>query len=247
MIIGSEIHFVRDIESTNTYASKLLDNEPSPVEGTIIYTNFQSAGRGQMGNRWESEDGKNLLLSVIIYPDMILPEDQFLISGIVTLGICDFLKNYLPIFTIKWPNDIYAGNDKIAGVLIENSINDGKIENSIIGIGLNLNQTIFKSDAPNPVSLKMITGKDYNIEKCLKQLAACLDKRYKQVLAGKEIQVKEDFNSHLYRINEWHKFSASGKIFTGRIKGVSDNGHLLVETIDGTTSSFSFKEIIFII
>lgn len=246
MIIGSEIHFVRDIESTNSYASKLLENEPRPAEGTIVYTNFQSAGRGQMGNRWESEDGKNLLMSIIVYPDMILPEEQFLISRIITLGICDFLKNYIKIFSIKWPNDIYAGNDKIAGILIENSINNGKIENSIIGIGLNLNQTTFISDAPNPVSLKMITGKDYNNEMCLKQLAGCLDKRYKQVLSGKETRLREDFNSNLYRHGEWHNFSASGKIFPGRIKGVSDDGHLLVENVNCTVSSFSFKEIIFI-
>lgn len=239
--------FVRDIASTNTYASKLLADGRHPAEGTVIYTNFQSAGKGQMGNRWESEDGKNLLFSTIIYPEMILPEDQFVLSKVVTTGICDFLNEYAGICKIKWPNDIYYRNDKIAGVLIENAISGSKIEYSIIGIGMNLNQTLFLGDAPNPVSLKMITGEDYDTGKCLRQLVSHLDKRYKQLLSGRTDEIGNDFNIALYRQNEFHDFRSSGNRFRGRIRGVSDAGHLLVENEAGTTLSFSFKEISFIL
>jgi BirA family biotin operon repressor/biotin-[acetyl-CoA-carboxylase] ligase len=247
MIIGSEIIFIKNISSTNTHASKLLYNGPAPSEGTIFYTNYQSAGKGQMGNRWESEDGKNLLFSLILFPDLILPEDQFIISMAVSLGICDFLSEVVPDCKIKWPNDIYIRNDKIAGVLIENAINGNRIESSVIGIGLNINQTTFIGDAPNPVSLKMITGKDYDTEICLKLLAGCLDQRYKQLLSGKNDEISDRYISLLYRLNEWHRFSTGSRIFSGKIVSVTHNGHLLVEDENSTILEFSLKEISFVL
>jgi BirA family biotin operon repressor/biotin-[acetyl-CoA-carboxylase] ligase len=200
-----------------------------------------------MGNKWESEDGKNLLFSIIIYPDMILPEEQFIISMAVTLGICDFLTEYNVECKIKWPNDIYIKNDKIAGVLIENSVNGKIIESSVIGIGLNINQTRFIGDAPNPVSLKMVTGKDFDTALCLNQIASCLDKRYKLLLSGKCSQIKDNFKCYLYRLNEWHKFIAGNRSFRGRIKGVSDTGQLLVENESNIVQEFSFKEISYVL
>ena len=117
------------------------------LKGTIVYTNYQSAGQGQSGNKWESEDGKNLLISIVLFPSFIKPADQFHISMTISLGICDFLKRYIPGCSIKWPNDIYVNNDKIAGILIENFILGNKIENTIAGIGLNINQDKFSGDA----------------------------------------------------------------------------------------------------
>ena len=155
MIIGSNLLFFENLPSTNTHAADLLKKNNLP-EGTIVYTNYQSAGRGYSGNRWESEDGKNLLISIVLFPSFIKPEDQFYISMAVSLGICDFLKRYIPDCSIKWPNDIYVNNDKIAGILIESSITGNKIEYTIAGIGLNINQEKFISDAPNPVSLRIV-------------------------------------------------------------------------------------------
>jgi len=245
-IIGSKLIFCKNIESTNSYASGLVQRE-SVSEGTIIYTNFQSAGRGQKGNRWESEDGKNLLFSIVLSPTMVIPEDQFIISMIVSLGICDFLKTLIPACKIKWPNDIYAGDDKIAGILIENSITGNSLNSSIAGIGLNVNQDHFPMFVPNPVSLKMLTGIDYDPYLCLKQLAGWLDKRYKQLISDKHSDIRNEYISSLYRLNEWHNYNTRNGIFSGRIISVTDTGCLRIEEKEGEIRESSFKEIDFII
>jgi BirA family transcriptional regulator, biotin operon repressor / biotin---[acetyl-CoA-carboxylase] ligase len=244
MIIGSRLIFCKDIESTNTYASGLLQSE-SVAEGTIIYTNYQSAGRGQKGNRWESEYGKNLLFSTVLYPIMIRPEDQFIISIFVSLGICDFLKILKQGCKIKWPNDIYAGDDKIAGILIENTIISNAILNSIAGIGLNINQEEFPEGLPNPVSIKNLTGKEFDPDYCLKQLSVCLDLRYKQVISGNWDALRHEYISSLYQLNTWRSFRSEKGILEGRIVSVTNAGYLKIEEKSGNIREFAFKEIEF--
>jgi BirA family transcriptional regulator, biotin operon repressor / biotin---[acetyl-CoA-carboxylase] ligase len=244
MIIGSNLFFFESLPSTNLHAALLMKNK-SLQEGAIVYTNYQSAGRGQTGNSWESENGKNLLISIILFPSTIIPADQFLISMIVSLGICDFLKRYIPACSIKWPNDIYIRNDKIAGILIENSIIGDVIENSIAGIGLNINQDQFLSDAPNPVSLRMVTGKKYDLISCLNQLASDLDKRYKQLIAGNLGQIKEEYISQLYRLKKWCNFIDKNGTYSGRILSVTDHGRLQIERKTGKIIEYSYKEIDF--
>lgn len=246
MIIGSKIIFRENLPSTNTYASQILRNIELK-EGTIIYTNYQSAGRGYAGNGWESEDGKNLLFSVLLFPAVVNPTDQFIISIAVSLGITDFLERYIPVCRVKWPNDIYVNSDKIAGILIENSIMGNILENSVAGIGLNVNQDKFLSSAPNPVSMKIITGTDYDLKDSLTKLASDLDRRYKQVLSEKFSQLREDYTTKLFRLNEWAGFRDGTGVFTGRILSVSENGRLQVETKSGSINEYSFKEIEFII
>lgn len=246
MIIGSKLLFFENLPSTNTCAADLLKNNDLP-EGTIIYTNYQSEGRGQTGNKWESEDGKNLLISIVLFPLMINPADQFLISMSFSLGICDFLKRYIPFCTIKWPNDIYVSNDKIAGILIENSIMGDVIENSIAGIGLNINQEKFLSDAPNPVSLRIITGKNFDLKTSLNKLTSDLDKRYKQLIAGNYVHLKADYISKLYRLNEWCSFRDLNGLYTGRILSVTDHGRLQIEKRNGKINEYAFKEVDYIV
>jgi BirA family biotin operon repressor/biotin-[acetyl-CoA-carboxylase] ligase len=246
MIIGTELIFFESLPSTNTHASLLLKNSSIP-DGTIVYTDFQSAGRGQLGNSWESEGGRNLLISIVLFPSMINPADQFLISMTISLGICDFIKRYIPVSAIKWPNDIYVNNDKIAGILIESSIMSNKIENTIAGIGLNINQQKFFSDAPNPVSLSMITGENYDLTVCIRQLASDLDRRYKQLLSEQFAQIKHDYVLQLYRLNTWGNFKDQNGIFKGRILSVTDSGRLQVEHRNGRIIEYSFKEITFIL
>ena len=246
MIIGSKLLFFENLPSTNTHASFLLKNS-SITEGTIVYTNFQLAGRGQMGNRWESEDGKNLLFSIVLYPKMINPADQFLISMAISLGICDFLKRYIPVYKIKWPNDIYVNNDKIAGLLIESSIMKNQIESTIAGIGLNINQDTFLSNAPNPVSLKIIKGINFDLTTCLSEVAADLDARYKQLIEGKAYNIKEEYTSQLFRLNEWHEYKDNNGHYSGRIKSISDFGMLQIEMQTGKMNEYSFKEVDFIL
>ena len=246
MIIGSNLFFIKELPSTNSHASLLLRNKNLP-EGSVIYTNFQSGGRGQAGNSWESEDGKNLLISIVLYPGMISPEDQFYISMAVSLGICDFLKRFINEITIKWPNDIYVKNDKIAGILIENSIMGNQIENTIAGIGININQENFLSDAPNPVSLRIITGMTYDLPICLNQLAADLDRRYKQLISEDFARLRIEYISKLYRHNKWHDFRDQNGVFSGRIVTVTNNGKLQIESQDDIIREYSFKEVDFIL
>lgn len=244
MIIGSKLLFCKNAVSTNTFASLLLKTGTVP-EGTIIHTNFQSAGRGQRGNKWESEDGKNLLFSIVLFPDMIVPEDQFIISMLISLGICDFLKMFIPGYKIKWPNDIYAGDDKIAGILIENSITGNTINNTIAGIGLNINQVKFPRYIPNPVSLKLLTGKEYDLDFCLEQIAGCIDRRYKQLISGSRTEIRNDYMSSLYRSGEWHSFKTDSGLLLGRIISVTDSGCLQIEDDKNGIHEFRFKEVEF--
>jgi BirA family transcriptional regulator, biotin operon repressor / biotin---[acetyl-CoA-carboxylase] ligase len=245
MIIGSKLLFFSNLPSTNSYATSFLKvNEVS--EGTVIYTNFQSAGRGQRGNKWESEKNKNLLISIILFPSMINPADQFLLSMTVSLGICDFLKRHLLAISIKWPNDIYVKDDKIAGILIENSIMGDRIEHTVAGIGININQSEFISDAPNPVSLANLTGKQYDLDDCLCQLTSDLDKRYKYLISGEYDLIKRDYINSLYRLRQWSKYQDMKGRFTGRQVNVNDSGKLVVEREDGNINEYSFKEIDFI-
>lgn len=245
MIIGSQNIFIDNAESTNTIASNLVKTGSIP-EGTIIYTNFQKAGRGQKGNRWESEDGKNLLFSIILYPTTINVGDQFLISMTISLGICDFLKQYITAYRIKWPNDIYAGNGKIAGILIENSVSTDVILTSVAGIGLNINQTIFPDQIPNPVSLGIITGEGYDLTVCFEQIISLLDKRYKQLIGGDHTGIRDEYISILYRLNVWSDFRTDKGMLKGRIVSVDQTGRLIVEGKNRNIKKFGFKEIEFI-
>jgi BirA family biotin operon repressor/biotin-[acetyl-CoA-carboxylase] ligase len=246
MIIGSKIIFIENLPSTNTYAASLIKTETIP-EGTIIRADFQSAGRGQMGNQWESEAGKNLLISLVLYPTGIEASDQFLISMAVSLGISDFLGREIPGCKIKWPNDIYVNNDKIAGILIENSLMENAILNSVAGIGLNINQCKFITNAPNPVSMSLLTGREYDLDDSLIGLASALDHRYLQLMSGKHSEIRRSYISKLYRLNEWNDFHDSAGTFIGRIITVTDDGMLQIERNDRNIREYSFREVDFIL
>lgn len=242
MIIGSKKIYHANLSSTNSYCSFLL-NKGHLQEGTIIQTNYQTAGRGQTGNIWESEADKNLLFSIILYPMIIDAEDQFIISKTISLGICDFLERYLRNVFIKWPNDIYVNNDKIAGILIENSIIIDKIEHVIAGIGLNVNQEKFTANASNPTSLKILSGTNFDLAELLSVISRDLDRRYKQVLYNKINEIDKGYIAHLWRYKQWCEFQDSGGKFDGRILSVSDTGRLQIEDRRGRIYEYGFKEV----
>lgn len=244
MNIGSKYIFRENLPSTNLYALKLLRND-KVEEGAIIHTNYQSEGKGHAGNTWESEEGKNLLFSLLLYPTFLKPSDQFIISKIISLGICDFLRPFTSKVSIKWPNDIYVNNDKIAGILIESAIIREEIEYIIAGIGLNINQKVFTSDAPNPVSLSMVTGTEYNTEECLKHLVTHIDKRYQEFLEKKRRELDGEYLNNLYRFGKWCEFSDSNGLYEGKIIGIDRNGRLRIEDHRGRTYEYGFKEVTF--
>jgi len=244
MIIGSKRIFIEKVSSTNTHSSLLL-RKGKVQEGTIVHTSFQTAGRGQPGNTWESQFGKNLLFSIILYPVTIRADKQFIISKIISLGIRDYLSAIIPDVYIKWPNDIYVRNDKIAGILIENSIIGGEIENTIAGIGLNVNQDKFSKAVPNATSLKKLTGKDFDLEDCLTGISEAVDLRYKQLLYDKKDLIDNEYISSLYRFGDYCEFSDSNGMFEGKIIAVTGSGRLQIEDRKGRIYEYGFKEVDF--
>jgi len=244
-IIGTKIIGLNETESTNAYARNIETNKLE--NGTIIISQFQTSGRGYNKNSWESEAGKNITCSIILLPEKIKAEDQYVISKFVSLAITDYLSIKGIVAKIKWPNDIYIGDKKIAGILIENSVKGEYIDKTIIGIGININQESFKSDAPNPISLKNITKSEYSISHELEELIRFLNHWYNQVVEDKNGMIDKDYKQKMYRIDELSVFSDNTKKFEGYIKGVNKFGQLMIETTEKEKLLFNFKEVAFLI
>ena len=172
-----------ELDSTNNYANQLVKEKAA--QGTVVLAHYQESGRGQVGNFWESERDKNLLFSVILYPGFLEAGKQFYISKAVSLALADLLKEQLNDVKIKWPNDIYVGEKKIAGILIENTVKGITLDSSIVGVGLNVNQERFFSDARNPVSMKQLLKKDFDIQDILKAFLQKLENYIEVFARGK--------------------------------------------------------------
>ena len=244
---NKKIIFLNEVESTNNYANRLILSDAAD-DGTVVLAQYQTRGKGQLGNYWESEAGKNLLMSLIWFPYFLPAGQQFLISKVVSLAITNWLENEVDNSSIKWPNDIYIGNKKVAGILIENTVKGSNLFSSVAGIGLNVNQMVFKSDAPNPVSLRQITGKNYEISELLKTLLNSLSNWYAKLVANRIDEINETYFSRLYRGNEWHLFSDPGKqTFEARIIGIGTFGQLQLQLHDNTFREYMFKEVEFVL
>ncbi len=244
-MIGSTIVHLDSVDSTNNYAAKALLTK-SLKEGTVFIAACQEAGRGQAGSVWESERGMNLTFSIVLYPRQIALSDQFAISMAVSLGVADFLAQFVGGVSIKWPNDIYVNDKKIAGILIETAISNGKFSQAIIGIGININQEVFYSDAPNPVSLKNLTGQEYDLTRMLDLLCEQLDKRYCSLLRREQLLIEKEYEQSLYRRKIWSNYGDHLIEFEGRITSVERDGKLVIETRDGLLRGFYFKEVVFL-
>lgn len=238
--------FLHEIDSTNNYANQLILSNAAE-EGTVVMTSFQNNGKGQAKNSWESEVGKNLLASIILFPKFLHSGKQFLLSKAISLSIVEFLKSEISGVLIKWPNDIYAGNKKIAGILIENSVKGANLFTSVIGFGINLNQEKFLSEAPNPVSLKQLTGKDFNIEKVLTEIIELFGEWYRILKTGDSSEVDSAYFTQLYRKEEWSTYSCKGQLFEGKIVGIGRFGQLQLELVSGEIKEYMFKEVEFVI
>lgn len=235
---------IDQVDSTNNYASFLLKTK-RPPEGTIIITKNQTSGHGQGTNIWESEPDMNLTLSIILYPEFIEVIRQFEISKAISLGVADFFSEFTKEISIKWPNDIYIGKGKAAGILMEYSILKEKISSCVVGVGLNINQLKFTGDAPNPVSLRKVTGITYDLEKCLTILLEKLDIRYRQLETGDEARIDRDYEQLLYLVNEWALYSSKNGDFEGMIVGVDKYGLLKIKSRQESVLKFDYKEVRF--
>ncbi len=236
-----------EVSSTNDYAKELLGEE-RPPEGTLITTDFQTAGKGQDKNAWESEAEKNILMTMIFYPDFLDVSKQFNISISVALGIIDFLSEMLPLeeLSIKWPNDIYVGQKKIGGILINNEIMGDRFEHVIAGIGINVNQKSFSKDIPNPVSISMLTTRNYDLPEETWRLCDCVRKRYEELKQTSFDKLRVEYHENLLGMNDWKQYIYQEKKITAKIIGVNEFGKLLLETKEGMIEC-DIREIVYIL
>lgn len=245
LFTGQQLIRLESVDSTNTYAKELLANFKPLAEGTVILAEKQHSGRGQGENRWISDSGQNLTFSLVLYPVFLQPARQFSLSKTIALAISDFLqRETVQKVCIKWPNDLFVNDHKVGGILIENSISGNLIRYSIIGIGLNINQTDFGT-LPQAASLKSLTGKTFDRDQCLARLCESIEARYLQLRANHTSQLDRDYLDRLYRLGETHLYKTSAGLIKGTITGVSETGKLCLDTASGTTE-FDLKEIAYL-
>lgn len=233
-----------ELDSTNNYAKNLIKTE-NPEDWTVINADFQYTGRGQQGNTWESKASKNLTFSVILKPLFLKPAQQFNLNKAISLGVLDFLKNnFVKNIKIKWPNDIYVDDKKIAGILIENIIYGNNYVYCVAGIGLNINQLEFSENVINYTSLKKVKGKTYDTQQCLSKLLNCLYKRYLILINNPDI-IDKDYYNNMYLLGLMKLFKIRDKYIEATIIGTDEYGMLLLKLQDNTIISCNFKEIVF--
>lgn len=235
---------LQETTSTNTYLADLCNRMPQK-DLTCVYTSYQTAGRGQRGNSWESEPGANLLFSFVVYPAHLEAERQFFLSQVTALSITDVLSGYTEDIAIKWPNDIYWKDRKLCGTLIENDLTGKYISRSISGTGINLNQKHFVSDAPNPVSLTQITGDTYKPEEILCQVMQRIGWYYRLLQDGQTNEIADRYKRLLYRKDGFHTYRDREGTFQACIRDVEPSGRLILEDSEGQCRKYLFKEVAF--
>ncbi|MCB0706653.1 MAG: biotin--[acetyl-CoA-carboxylase] ligase [Saprospiraceae bacterium] len=246
LFIGKVLQQFNSLESTNTSARELIAKS-SPIEGTVISASFQTAGKGQIGSHWESEAGLNLLQSVILYPTFLLPRQSFELNVMLSLAVADWAAAYLEQqVRVKWPNDIMVDGQKLAGLLIHNGLQGAKIQHSILGIGINVNQTQFQGYNTPACSLCMLNnGRQFDLPLLQQNLFVAIERRYLQLRAGKLQQLQADYLEKLWRFQTEALFTRpNGQTFNGTITGINPQGKLMIRHQAGE-EAFGMKEIIF--
>ena len=232
-------------EATSTNA---LAREARYAHGDLIRAERQTAGRGQRGHTWTSPEGMNLLFSVVLCPTFLPAAEQFLLSQTVALALVDTFAFYGIDARIKWTNDIYVGDRKLVGILIENNLSGERLSRAAVGVGINVNQTQFDPALPNPTSMALEAGRTFDREEVLGRFHATLMRRYAALEAGDTAALAEAYRSRMYRLGEPHSFRLpDGSLVTGIIRGVCAAGALRVEHSDGTLRDYLFKEIEFVV
>ncbi len=246
--LSNERRIIRleEVDSTNRYLKQLV-REERPEEGSLVIADYQTGGRGQMGNSWYSGRGDNLLFSLLIYPRQLPANESFILSRITSLALKNLLDSFVNDIRIKWPNDIYWKDKKIAGILIENDIQGKEIDNSVIGIGLNVNQQIFPLELANPVSLRQITGTLHDREHLLELFMREFFLLYRDLQEGLVTAIEDEYMLDLYRVNDYYWFEDSNALFKAKIETVLSSGHLVLRTLDSDEErTYAFKEVSFV-
>lgn len=237
------IHHIQETTSTNDEARRDCYDHLD-----AIWSEHQTAGRGQRGHTWHSTEGENVTFSVVLKPTFLPVVEQFLLSEIVALSLVDTMAHYGIECRIKWTNDLYAGDSKLAGVLIEHSLSVDSIARTIVGIGLNINQVEFPSDLPNPTSMTLLQSKRFDRREVLDRFMQTLEAWYERLRQGNKQQIEECYRSKMYHLDEPHTYALpSGEEFTATIRGVRPSGELRLEHADGTLHEYAFKEVEFVL
>ncbi|MEM1319079.1 MAG: biotin--[acetyl-CoA-carboxylase] ligase [Bacteroidota bacterium] len=244
VFVGKVLMHFPFLGSTNSYAIELA-SKSNPSEGTVISTYNQQQGRGQIGSRWHGQPDKNITLSVILHPRFLPIRKQFLLSQAVSLAVYDFISAPLDrTVKIKWPNDVYVEDRKIAGILIQNTLLSNQLHTSVVGLGINVNQLDFPADLPKATSLALESDqRQYVLDDMVVRLCQSLERRYLQLRRGEEKALQQDYLHRLYQFMQEGLYArADGEVFSGRITGVSDSGKLLVDHKQGQ-EAFDIKEL----
>ena len=240
---------VKETTSTNDYLAHLC-KESKAKEFYTVMAESQTKGKGQRGNSWEAETGKNLTFSTVLYPTALEANKQFCLSMLAALACHEALDNYIDGFSIKWPNDIYWKDKKIGGILIENELEGKYIVQTIIGIGLNINQETFYSDAPNPVSLKQILGVEVRLKEVLTKVVHGIIGGYRQLENNFDVTsqaISTLYRKHLYRREGLFPYRDAQGEFLAEYQDVELDGHLILKDEQGTLRRYAFKEVNFIL
>ena len=246
LYIGKKVIELDVVDSTNNYASDLIKGQGAH-EGLVVTAHFQEGGKGQRGNVWLSEPGKNLTFSLVLKPKFLLTSEAFMISKVVSLAICKYLENRLslPIF-IKWPNDIYVGKKKACGILIENQFKGNQIEYTVVGIGINVNQIDFYA-LSNVTSLKLELKQELNLKTELHNILKYIEIEYLRLQKNEGDALNKEYLENLLFIGETKTYKTFDGNITGKITAVLPNGRLVIETVDGQSKNYDIKEIEFLI
>jgi BirA family biotin operon repressor/biotin-[acetyl-CoA-carboxylase] ligase len=247
LFVGQNLIRLSQVDSTNNFLkSKVSNSEPLP-EGTVIMADHQFAGRGQQENTWHAAPGMNLTFSLYLCPSFLPISRQFMLNMAVSVGIRDALRNLLgPSLKVKWPNDLYYGNHKLGGILIENILSGSNYKASIIGIGINVNQLIFDPALLNrATSIGKILQRDVNLLELLGEILSHIEGQYLKLKSGNFNELQKNYMEGLYRYKESGLYRYNGETFEGVITGVAASG-LLVIYSEGTEKQYNFKEVEFL-
>ena len=237
------VYIFDTVTSTNDVA-----REPQYVHGDIICADYQTAGRGQRGHVWQAAAGENLIFSAVLTPTFLPVREQFMLSECVALALTDTFAAFGIETRIKWTNDIYAGDRKLTGVLIEQNVTGSTISRSIVGIGINVNQTRFDPALPNPVSMAQLLGRRTDRDAVLGEFSKNLMFRYDRLESGDRTTISEDYRALMYRLGEMHPYRmADGTVVEAAIEGVRPSGALILRHADGRRGEYAFGEAEFII
>ncbi|MBC8156211.1 MAG: biotin--[acetyl-CoA-carboxylase] ligase [Bacteroidetes bacterium] len=251
LFIGQKVQYLPSCHSTNDEAADLIANA-LVEEGIVVVTDHQTAGRGQRGNQWDAEPGQNLTFSLVVRPVFLAAAEQFWLNMAVSLGIIDALEPLAGAeLHIKWPNDIYIDNQKLGGLLIENTVQGYTLAWSVIGIGLNVNQTTFAHPAATSLQARFPLPTGYDLRELLTTILESIERRYLQLrtggrASGNRDTIRASYLQRLFRYQEEHFFRAEGTLFKGIIIGVDDTGRLAIQAKAGVRY-FGFKEVEFMV